>query len=156
LGVKLKLAAQRIQNLITATMSTETTTPSSNTVWDQWLRNTKTSINWTYNAEREYITTMIRKPWETKETHIIIRLENGGTMIEKIGNTIVSVVRIHVCDRTQNRVVPSIEDLLFIDDVEHIIYNMLPYPIYEEISQYRIYPGAARSIADIIEEYVSR
>jgi hypothetical protein len=61
---------------------------------------------------------------------------------------------IHVTN--SEKIVPSVEELLWVGEIEHLIYDLLPYPIYEELSQYRMYFGSARTIAEIIEEHIPR
>jgi hypothetical protein len=127
---------------------------------NEWLANTKTNVVWHYDSAKCCISTTIWQPMQKKTIYIKIYLDDDmrrgacGSLIEKRGNIILRAEPIYV---TSEEVIhPSIEELLWIGEVEHLIYDLLPYPIYEELSQYRMYFGTSRTIAEIIEEYVPR
>ena len=124
---------------------------STSGIWETNTRSILTNTEWIIDDHGNTIKTVCRVPTKKGVVSILIHRKMRGTAIWIEGGTIHRVFPIYVRDEPFPQ---EIKDAMVSRVEEDPFLETLPFPIYEEIMNYRINYCDPRSLADVIIEHM--
>ena len=123
---------------------------------DMWRANTAnvlTNTEWYCDEKGDTIKTICCLPTKKGILSVVIHRKMRGTAVWLEGGVVRNIYPIYV----RNEAFPKeVKDIMIYRADEDPFYEILPFPIYEEIMNYRINYCEPRSLADVIISHMGQ